>query len=332
MSAPGIGSRLAFLDLARVIAMVLVLLVHSPVTGGPAASPAVRMVKDILGSGAVPLFFILSGYLAARKINDPGCSVRDYARDKVRSLIIPFLFWNGLVLSLVFAAKALGAEARLRGSGGYFDVELSPVSAASALLGIGRWPIVYQFWFLRDLIVVSLLAWIVCRHVRWVGLLLWPLFLVPVPMAGSLAYFLLGYSLEPYGARCQGLGRTWLACFCGVWLAAGWLALSLGGSIPAPLRQIGSAIFILALSLIASQWTWGRTAAVLGSSTFFIYASHEPLQTLLAKAWFVGGWPGYGSAWCFLLVPLVVFPACLLAYHALRRWSPAILAYATGGR
>jgi fucose 4-O-acetylase-like acetyltransferase len=327
-----IAPRLAFLDLARVLAMVLVLLAHSPVTGEPATSPVVRWVKDVLVSGVVPLFFILSGYLAARRLNDPGSRAGEYARDKFRSLVIPFLFWNGLVLSLVFAAKALGAESRFRGSGGYFAVEPTLASVVSALLGIGRWPIVYQFWFLRDLIVVSALSWILCRHVRWIGLLLWPLFLVPVSMASSLAYFLLGYALEPYGARCQHLARRWLGCFCGVWIAAGWLSLAVGGTIASPLRQIGSAVFILALSLIVSRWSWGRGLAVLGSSTFFIYASHEPLQTLLAKAWFVRGWPGYGSAWCFLLVPLLVFPACLLVYHALRRWSPWLLACATGGR
>jgi hypothetical protein len=65
---------------------------------------------------------------------------------------------------------------------------------------------------------------------------------------------------------------------------------------------------------------------------FLVYAIHEPTQTIMAKIWLARGWPWYGSLLCFLLIPLVVFPTCILAYSWLRRWTPRLLLYVTGGR
>ena len=50
--------------------------------------------------------------------------------------------------------------------------------------------------------------------------------------------------------RCQDLAGRWLGCFCAAWTGLAGVALWLGGDIPSPLRQIGSAAFILALWLL----------------------------------------------------------------------------------
>ena len=328
MSSP----RQAVLDLLRVIAMFFVMLMHSPVTGDPRNESVVFFLKSFLASGAVPLFFMLSGYLGARKINDRGVNIGSYAGEKLRTLVIPFLFWNALVLSLVFLAKALGVDSLFRSSGAYFDVEPTLSSMASAFFGIGRSPIVYQFWFLRDLIVVSVVSFAVCRYLPRIPLLPWLLFFIPVPMAHSLGYFLLGYTLQPSLPTSPYLVGQSLGSYCVAWILLGCWTLLMGTSIPYPLQQIGSAAFIFFLTLLLSRLALGQRLAVLGSSTFLIYAIHEPMQTIMAKIWLEQGWPLYGSLFCFLLIPFVVFPTCILAYYFLRRLSPGLLPYMTGGR
>ena len=153
-------TRLPVLDLVRVISIFVLTLIHCPVTDGGEKLPATSLVKafHFLGSGVPPLFFLLSGYLGACKINDRAVRMGRYAGEKLRTLAVPFLFWNALLLSLIFLAKALGIETITRSGGAYFNVNLTLPSVLSAWLGIGRAPIVYQFWFVRDLIVVSILA------------------------------------------------------------------------------------------------------------------------------------------------------------------------------
>ncbi|MBP8303284.1 MAG: acyltransferase, partial [Phycisphaerae bacterium] len=324
--------RLADLDLLRVVAMFFVMLIHSPVTGGPQDRPVLYLVKDFLAGGAVPAFFLLSGCLAAKKIHDPGTSAGVWVREKLRTLAVPFVFWNGLVLSLVFLAKALHVDTAFRSSGGYFDVEPTWPSMVAALLGVGRAPIAYQFWFIRDLFVVSMASFWVCRFLPAVPLLPWMLFFVPVPMASSMAYFLLGVAIQPCVSAWRGLGWAPLGTYCTVWILLGLGTSMLWTPIPYPLRQIGSAVFLFFVSLLAARATWGQRLAAIGSSTFLIFALHEPLQTCLAKTWLARAWPWYGSFFCFLLIPLAVLPLCVLAYAWLRRRAPWLLPVLTGSR
>lgn len=335
LSGPTAGvrsPRLPALDLLRVVAMFFVMLIHSPVTGDPQDRPVLYFVKDFLAGGAVPAFFLLSGYLGAKKIRDPGVSAGVYVREKLRTLVLPFVLWNGLTLSLVFLAKALHVDSISRSSGAYFDVEPTLSSMAAALFGVGRSPIAYQFWFVRDLIIVSVVSLVVCRVLPRIPLLPWLLFFIPVPMAGSMGYFLLGVAIQLHVSTWRGLGGTSLGLYCAAWILVGLATVMRGTPIPYPLQQIGSAAFLFFVALLLSRVAWGQRLAALGSSTFIVYALHEPIQTLMAKIWLMRAWPWYGSFLCFLLIPLVVFPVCVLVYALLRRWSPRLLQVLTGGR
>ncbi|OYW77446.1 MAG: hypothetical protein B7Z37_04195 [Verrucomicrobia bacterium 12-59-8] len=167
--------RVAVLDIVRVVGMIFVMFIHSPIKEELKGSPEVFLLHSFFASGAVPIFFLLSGYLGAKRIRSDQFSWFAYAKDKLNSLIIPFLFWNVLVILLVFVAKATGLSTVFQGNGSYFDLQFSVSSIATALFGIGRAPIVYQFWFLRDLIIVSFLAVIVCRRLPNIPLHLLPL-------------------------------------------------------------------------------------------------------------------------------------------------------------
>jgi len=329
-------TRLPVPDLARVIAVILVTLCHCPVTGSDENMPAALLVRGFhfLGDGVPPLFFLLSGYLGASKINDRTIRMGRYAAGKLRTLAVPFLFWNALLLSLVFLARALGIEALTRSGGAYFDVKSTLSSVASAWLGIGRAPIVYQFWFLRDLIVVSILGIVVCRALARIPLLLLLLLLlaIPVPMARSMGCFLLGYSIKPHGRVLQSLAWQLLLGYCLAWILLGWGISMEWIAVPTLLQHIGSAAFLFCLAALFCRCALGRRLAVLGSASFFVYAAHEPTQTLLAKIWLMRGWPWFGSVFYFLFIPSVVFASCILVYHGLRRSAPGLLPYVTGGR
>ena len=325
-------NRIAVLDILRVIGMIFVMLIHSPVDGDANSSPTIFILKKYLASGAVPVFFLLSGYLGSKSLQSPTLRISAFAKNKLNTLIIPFLFWNFLVLALVFAAKAGGLASVVRGSGAYFDVEFSLTSIVCAIFGIGRSPIVYQFWFLRDLIVISFVAFFLCRALPRMPLLPWFFFFIPLPMASSLGYFLLGHHLHGVlpPERLPRVRSSLLFCLC--WFGMGIGVLAGLVSIPYPLQQIGSAAFLLMVAIALSTVRWSDRLALLGPAIFFVYAIHEPLQTIVARVWQLLNIPYYGSLFCFLLIPAFVFSICVVSYLLLCKIAPQPMSIATGNR
>jgi len=320
------------LDLLRVIAIVCVTLIHSAIGSDVRSGSKILEFIGCLTAGAVPAFFLLSGYLGARKINSKDVDIYSYIKEKFHTLAVPFLFWNALVLSLVFVVKFSGLSELMRGGGAYFDVDLTFTSMASALLGIGRLPIVYQFWFLRDLIVVSLVSVMVCRYTPRIPLLSWLLFFIPLGMAHSMAYYLLGYSLKEYFPASGFPSPKTSGLYCVGCIVIGWGIGFRWTSIPYPLFEIGAAAFLFFLSLVLYHFRLGKCLAALGAATFMVFAIHEPTQTVIFRVWQAKGWPGFNSAVCYFLVPLVVFCLGVSFYYAMRRFFPGLLKYTTGGR
>jgi len=324
--------RNAVLDLVRVVGMFFVMFIHSPFDADIKIAPGIFFLKSFLAVGAVPVFFLLSGYLGARKIDSAAVSAKVLFLEKWRSLVVPFLFWNSALLSLIFLLKSIGLESVFKGSGTYFDVNCSISSILSALFGIGRFPIVYQFWFLRDLIVAFLFAFLLCRFFPKIPLLPWFFFFIPLPMASSLGYYLLGhqlyYSLPPEKFPSFRLSILYCACWC---VAGAGILLQIV-YIPYPLQQIGSATFIFMLANVFGGVSLFARLSVLAPAVFFIYATHQPLQSIAAKAWQSLHIPAYGTSLCFIFVPAIVFPLCAVSYYLLRSVSPRLLAFATGGR
>ena len=103
-------------------------------------------------------------------------------------------------------------------------------------------------------------------------------------------------------------------------------------NIPYPIQQVGSACFILMVAIVLSATRWGHKLALLGSATFFVYATHEPLQTIFEKLWQAFNIPHYGSLFCFLLIPASVFFTCGSVYFFLCKMTPQLMSVATGNR
>ena len=119
-------------------------------------------VRSVISLGvactAVPLLFLISGYLffASR----PLTAVSFVAKLKSRShtLLVPFLVWNIATLICLAIAQAAPAT-QVFFSGNSLAVDRFTFSDFfNAIWGIGRPPISYQFWFIRDLMLLVLIA------------------------------------------------------------------------------------------------------------------------------------------------------------------------------
>lgn len=95
---------------------------------------------------------------------------------------------------------------------------------------------------------------------------------------------------------------------------------------------IGSALAILSISSLLSNTRLGGIMTLLSSATLFVYATHEPCQTILAKLWNAFALPLYGTQASFFLIPLLVYGICVNAYFVVRRFAAPLLVKITGGR
>ena len=60
------SDRTMSFDILRVLGMFFVMLIHTPMPAcDGAAGTLARVLKDFIAPGAVPMFFLLSGYLSA---------------------------------------------------------------------------------------------------------------------------------------------------------------------------------------------------------------------------------------------------------------------------
>src|SRR5436190_10162851 len=109
--------RIASLDITRVFAIGFVMLIHSHPVGEWLQNPVVFLLKNFIAAGAVPIFFLMSGYLGAPELESESLTGPEYFRKKWRSLVVPYLFWSSVVVILVLACRVSGLEARFREQG-----------------------------------------------------------------------------------------------------------------------------------------------------------------------------------------------------------------------
>ena len=311
-----------------------------------------HLVRQFLSEGvaatAVPLFFLLAGRLYFKGPRFGASHYRSKLRARVRTLLVPYLGWN-LLLAFAFAAasrvEALGSVVSGRQAQGLFE---SPSEAFATVFGVGRDPIAYPLWFLRDLmLVVTLLTplfafgyrtapalFALVLGVPWL-LHAWPL--ESFSVVGPLFFFIggwFGWNERPMFPPSNGLAR-WALLWVTL-LSADFLGFT--GDFYPYVRQIGLAagiVTMLALaSLVGSRPALAGRLSAAAPFAFFLYAAHEPLLTLLGR---MGGkvlaplTPLDDLAIYFGSVAFVV-AALTLVQKVLGRMAPRALRLLTGGR
>lgn len=345
--------RVPYITLLRFPLAVLVVLIHAlngpwrsyfELPGHELCSEVAEALSHIVPAFAVPLFFAISGFLFFRGVK--GWNREVYVAKlhrRVRTLLIPYLTWN-LIAALLFTLQG-GL------SGNWAAVSWSPDilwgyrlmggvhdNALGMELQATSGPILEQLWFVRDLIVISLLTpllHLLWRRLHWGGLLLIGLvyYLQLWPNFGGISFkglwfFALGawlsLSTGNYLVATRGL-RMIAACSA---LFFG-LVLSLSYELSGPLRSICLELYILCAMATAVLWAdrWAqlhRVNQALASSSFFLYASHtivllplaEVATKLLAGAPFALQLAGY------LLCPTLAILICYATFRLLRRYFP----------
>ena len=311
-------TRLDWADLARAVAIVLVVLYHvgnvwlGLVVSDPGAIGwYVQQLNDLLLPVRMPLFFLISGMLAVRALERRWAQVR---RPRVLDMLWPFAIWSVAVAPFWALEYGLG-----------WNGVVTALSWIPLLTG--------GYWYLPALVVFFLVTWIVGRY-RWILLAVATAVWLFAPLFASTILALpAGKTLYPLMLNL-------------VWFVA-------GATLPAVLKRLAAAPVALTLvvsvgwgvlavaDLKSSAWAvtplvslFGVTAAVmlcgaavrlpgvsrigryLGSRTLSIYLMHPILLAALVIV--LPQWPGSELLTLTLIIAAMVLsvlgPAVLRSY------------------
>lgn len=306
-----------------------------------------NLVSKGIARAAVPLFFLMSGYLF---FYGQRFSVEIYLRKlsgRASTLLVPFIFWNALTLAALAAAQAIpaaqdffsGRNARIAG--------FSIFDYFNAMLGLDRRPISYQFWFIRDLIILVILSPII-RHlvekVGWAFLSLlfyfwfidiWP---VMAPSAESTLFFSVGAALSCKGRSIFLLDRTFapVLAMYGAALLTG--ALHPNEQYTPYVNRIGIILgaitFLCATKLLYNRESLRSRLLALSASSFFVFAAHEPLLTVAKKITYKIVQPSSEVVLLgiYFFIPVTLTFFLFLIYTFCSRTFPRATNFVTGGR
>lgn len=320
----------------RLPLMIGVVLLHNQYTtfgtlDNREAVTLLTLLEQIVSFGlvrmCVPLFFVMSGFLIARDGRLDRTTIVGKWRRRLHTLLIPYLLWNLLTLLLHLILH-----------------RAAPSEALSAFWDYRQtgFPIHFQFWFLRDLIVLSLLYPPLAAVIRFAGV--WPMIVLGGIWlwhrpAESAFFFVSGmtFALTPLSP----LRRTLPPLLP----AAGGFALLLAlrmfacyGRLPAawsaalePLLILSGCIAVWRLGQHAVKNNHLRSMERAGQLSFFIYAFHEPLFSVVRKLSLYQVNSGYEVALAtYFLLPVAVIGISVSAYRLLHRFAPRCLSLLTG--
>lgn len=343
------------LPLMKLMLILCVVGIHSNVnaylSGLPGANPAgmdiVKYLVTLVSIAGVPGFFLISGFLFFRGLSEGGFTRAVYERklrSRVKTLFIPYLFWNVLCL-LVFLAKHY-----LFGFPGLGILTPDGVHFGRLLLGFiyvpeaGNIPYAFAFWFIRNLMIFSLLSpiiYLIAR--RWWSLLLFcSLFLVEGVNMYGVNWFALGAAFALHGwepSRLRLRTPVALSLLAALLVIAAVMLFTQG--IPYTLDQLWQ--YICLLGILALFYNLSRRLLpasrrpLLGSlvgGTFFIYAFHEIYSTSLSRAVpaLIGGSQPWQAPLAFLITFLLLTVSAWVVYLLMRRYLPKFTDIITGGR
>lgn len=295
---------------------------------------------------AVPLFFVISGYLFFYNLNEKSAiNYINKLHRRVQTLVIPYVLWNTLYIGFFAISQQIFPS--YTSGNNKLIVDYSVVDYIHCYWDIigGLFPINGSFWFLRDLIIVSFLSpiiyWIIRISKGYIILLLLLLWINDIGTVGqcgvlridSFLFYSIGAWLSsrnlPIAIHCRRTIKLILFVL---------MAICIIGNIYNPLFTKG--IIILGLFLVPSYFLDVQLKKkfqknrLLQSSTFFLYAFHGVLITFLGKLsvrFFLVTYD-WQFIVLYILLPVIVISISIITYKILDSIAPRILRVLIGKR
>lgn len=312
-----------------------------------------NLFSQLIGRIAVPLFFFISGFLFFLNVDFRKNAYKTKVYSRIFTLLIPYLFWNIAFLIFHYIASHLpGLSVWFKEATYTLDYFLSALWGQVNDEKNMTFPIAYQFWFIRDLMLVVLMTPLIYYFLKKFKI-------YGLTFVGLLWFW--DFSIPYIGIR----GLSTSACF--FFMIGAWFSINHKNVIE-EFRKVGNWIYLLyivaaitylcTINDVNSKYIQSlsvlfgivccfkiaeklvdkscfKVVPFLSSASFFVFAVHEPwLLSQIKKMLYKLLQPQSDIMLTFLyfgIVALVVVIA-LISYYVLKRIFPRFTAVITGGR
>lgn len=338
----------------RILQALLILMVLYIHTYYTEAGANMQILQNILGGGfcsvAVPLFYLISGYLFFLKIPDGISSIWDKLKKRCRTLLFPYLIANTLTFIFYILLNAL--IWKVPSLGGVVNFKIFSVIADKKIGEVLRFifidpPIAFQLWFVRDLMVVMLfspLIYVIFKYVitkrlyvkiAFGILLLLFVFGHHVMFMPAAIWFtsggLLSMAKINIDGRCNKTATLILSVFFAI-MSVGTGIGFIGPEWKRYIPLVGIPAVWTLFDTIADKKQINQKVAYFSKYTFFVYLCHEPLLNIFKKMPLLISRSDAIMLIAYLAVPIVFYLiACCLASW-LQKHAPKLYSIYTGGR
>lgn len=344
------------LRVLSLISIILVLYIHSgfhadEIEGMVMNDRVQEFISGMMGRCAVPLFYVISGYLFFLRVPEGMKSIYGKMRKRVGTLVVPYII--GCLFFVGFGVLM----AVLPGVSKYMNSSVMPLFSKplgeilrSIFYDAGNGtPCAFQLWFLRDLILIVATSplWYLClKHLKWgfvAVVFVLTYFDVPHVPFLSLFWFVLGGQLTKVKIEMGGVNGV---INIGLLALCLFLVLSIVELFfPEMIDWKSLRIPIILIGIVGA---WGLYDAVVGKNfsllqhqwlttacqfTFFIYIFHEPTLNIVRKLIVVVlGKNEFGYMASYLISPWIFTVCAVFAGLLFRKYLPRVYDVCTGGR
>lgn len=339
--------------------MLLIVLIHTDtplLTSMPqwGLSAVLYYMMKIILTFAVPMFFIFSGYWFFR--NPETFTLEAYSskiRKRALTLLVPYVFWNYFVWAFQLLVVCLRGHADWISANTFY-----PSNILDVIIGWGEgylgMPKAFQLWFLRDMMIVCLLApqlYLLLKHRKpYILLIFAAIYLMPGvqnwhPIIQRFPSALLFFSIGAYmGIHKQNMVEMvrrvpmWLSiAITTLNLALSvWQCVSYGRFIVLS-RNLFSIVAVVPAFQIASLLVERyhlKPKPFIADSNFFLFALHPLIMTYILVEPLAGHFTNTPLHFWFvyfleLIVPVIV---CIILYAVMHKVLPKTTSLITGGR
>lgn len=306
------------------------------------------LISEGLCRLAVPIFFIISGYLFFVGMEEWNMETWvNKLRKRVKTILVPYVLWN--VIAICFTVLALYLGFITDGSGENWYQYIGGPRAFWSCDAYGQ-PVDYPLWFIRDLMVIVILTPIIFQFVKRTGIVglsvLYLLYVfqywIEIPGFSSEGFFF--FALGAYFSihnidftvffRNKIVIVTVIACLLFILrtLTAGYHDV-LYGYVHRLFKLFGSASTIGVVAFLFER-NLIKVNPFLSTSSFFIFAAHEPILLPGIRTVLSGFLPAnqIGLIVRYFSAPAISIAILVLCYYCLRKLMPRTTSVLMGGR
>lgn len=298
------------------------------------------LISQIIARISVPFFFFMSGFLFFLNVEKFDLSIyKSKIKSRVQTLLVPYFFWNCLVLLMLFLGQRLPLTAALFSGKNAIANDFNFFDLIINFQGV---PIAYQFWFIRDLFIICLLTPIIYFAIKKLKyaiiIILIALWFIGVPGISALLFFSIGamFSILDIDILEKFKGRGNAIFFLYPIIAILDLVTK-GHVVNEYIHYTGLLLgIVFVFNLTAHFVAKGRIKEnlFLSNASFFVFAMHEPLLTFVKKLGIKLLYPttDFTLTIIYFAAPLFVISFGLGLYFFICKKMPKLLILLTGRR